>query len=73
MCEFIPPFCVMPIDVDKKGKGPVEKDKKHKTVYHVWNAIDLSLGFWDDRKEAEKFSMALNWASNHRALKGKLK
>lgn len=36
--DYIPPFTVIPMPLDKDGNGPADKDNAVKVVYQVWDA-----------------------------------
>lgn len=51
--EFVPPFCVVDIPLDKHGRGPETDPAKVESVeYQVWDACNITVSAWKTMSEA---------------------
>lgn len=63
--EFYPPFIVIPMPLDKDGRGPeMDSSKVFKTVYEVWDAACQTIATYNNMDEAAIKAAELN-AKNH--------
>jgi hypothetical protein len=61
MIQYEPPFVVIPMPLDKDGRGPeTDYSKCVKTVWQVWDSCNMTVMEYEDEGEAMSFCDLLN-------------
>lgn len=58
--DICPPFYVIPMPLDKDGRGPADESETVRTEYQVWDAVNRTLATFDNYRAAEDVAVILN-------------